>query len=153
MSRRVQRLLITLLSVSLVCNFAFAGFIAARVVHDYSYSQVVEFFDAEPSPEVLAQFQDALRADRAAVLGALLELRRARLAAHEALTAEALDPAALEAAHGEVRVAATDLIAVLQTALRQTAAELPDAERRAIPLLEPSELSPGRALTEDGANG
>ena len=140
MSRTV-RLLIGVLTVSLIVNFAMAGFITVRFVRDYAYHQVMKFTDAGPSETVREAFRQALLDDRRAFLRSLRDLRQARSHHHEILTAETFDPTTLEQAQADVRTAALSFIDVLQRALRSAASELPDAERQAIPKLSVGALS------------
>ncbi|MGI9503858.1 MAG: periplasmic heavy metal sensor [Geminicoccaceae bacterium] len=129
------------LTVTLILNFAMAGFITVRFVRDYAYHQVSKFTDAEPSEAVREAFRQALLDDRRAFLRSLRDLGQSRNRHHELLTAETFDPAALEQAQGDVRTAALSFIDVLQRALRSAASELPDAERQAIPKLSVGALS------------
>ena len=139
MSRSV-RFLVALLTVSVILNFALAGFLATSYVRNRAFHQFAAFTQAEPSPALQTAFQEALRSDRPVLLATLLDLRDARNLQHEILTAERLDSAALELAQLQTRIATDAVVEVLQRALRTAASELPDTERRAIPKLRVSSL-------------
>ena len=139
MSRSV-RFLVALLTVSVILNFALAGFLAASYVRNQVFQQFAVFTQAEPSPALRTAFQEALRSDRRVLLATLFDLRDARNLQHEILTAERLDSAALELAQLQTRNATDAVVEVLQRALRTAASELPDTERRAIPKLRASSL-------------
>ncbi|MEO1161829.1 MAG: periplasmic heavy metal sensor, partial [Pseudomonadota bacterium] len=131
---RSLKTLVAALIASLMMNFAALGFIGVYAGRDYVYQS----FIAEPDVgqdiprEVREAFKLAIRSDRGRLLESLRVLRAARDSQHSVLTAETFDPAALEATQADVRAAAGELFVVLQRALRETAATLPDDVRRTI---------------------
>jgi uncharacterized membrane protein len=134
MSRPVK-FLIGVLTVSVMLNFALAGFVAIRYVQARVFDRISTVTETEPSVALQTAFREALDEDRRALMGAFGNLDDARDHEHGILTAEVLDTAALEAAQQETRAAAMAMIEVLHRALRTAATDLPDAERRAIPKL------------------
>lgn len=148
MSRSIK-LLIGVLTVSVILNFAFAGFIATRYVWDRAFDWVSPLSETKPPAALRTAFSEALRADRRAFLSTLLDLRDARDRQHDILTAGRFDAAALAAAQRETRAATEAFIEVLHRAVRTAASEMPDADRRAIPKFRISALT-GRGMIEDG---
>ncbi|MEM1050107.1 MAG: hypothetical protein AAGL24_28380 [Pseudomonadota bacterium] len=144
---KTLRITILLLSVSLVMNIALGAFVTTRIVRDHTLSQITQFTESEPSEAMRSAFRQAVSENQSAFLQAARGLYQARDHQHSILTAETLDMAALEQAHGEVRTKMVAFVDVLQRALRNTAATLPDAERRAIPKLGVATV---RGLAEDG---
>lgn len=132
---KTLRITILLLSVSLVLNIALGAFVTTRIVRDHTLSQITQFTESQPSEAMRTAFRAAMSENQSAFLQAARALYQARDRQHTILTAETLDMAALETAHGDVRTKMTAFVDVLQQALRNTAATLPDAERRAIPKL------------------
>ncbi|MES0810867.1 hypothetical protein ABLO27_15390 [Roseibium sp. SCPC15] len=151
MTSQPLRLAILLLSVSLVLNFALGAFVFTSYVRDRVFDRITQLSDTEPSPALKAAFRQTLREDRRAILQSARQLRQAREHQHEVLTAPDLDLSALDEAQAEVREAAAALISVLQKALRQTAENLPESERRNIPKIGFGSLEPLlRKETEPG---
>lgn len=143
---KTLRITVLLLSVSLVLNIALGAFVTTRIVRDHTLSQITQFTQSEPSEAMRTAFRAALSDNRSGFLQAARALYRARDRQHSILTAETLDMAALETAHSDVRTKMTAFVDILQQALRDTAATLPDAERRAIPKLGVSTV---RGLADD----
>ncbi len=132
---RSNKILLAALTVSLLLNFAAAGYVGVRLIRDHVYHSLVDNTAVvESLPAELKQtFREAIRSDRVGMLKALGALRSARDRQHEVLTAEKLDNTALEQAQSEVRGATDQLIVHLQRALRVAASDLPDDVRRSIP--------------------
>ena len=147
--QRSFKFLIGVLTVSVILNFAFAGFIATQYIRDRTVHQFSALAEIELPPALRTAFREALRADHRAFRGALLDLRDARDRQHDILTAERFDSAALAVAQQETRAAATAFMQVLHSALRAAASDLPNTDRRAIPKVRASSLiDPGGASRE-----
>ena len=151
--QRSVKFLIGVLTVSVILNFAFAGFIATQYIRDHAVHQFSALAETEPPPALRTAFREALRADRRAFRGALLDLRDARDRQHDILTAKRFDSAALAVAQQEARAATAAFIQVLHSALRTAASNLPDTDRRAIPKLRASSLVDhgGDSFQRDGS--
>ena len=132
---RTNKTLIAALIVSLLLNFAAAGYIGVRLVRDHTLDSILDHSttDVRIPKELKDAFRKALRSDRAGLLKALRELGVARDKLHKTLVAESLDVPALEAAQAEVRTATVGLISHLQGALRVAVTELPQDVRQSIP--------------------
>ena len=138
--QRSVKFLIGVLTVSVILNFAFAGFIATQFIRDRAFHQFSALTETEPPPALRTAFREALRIDRRALQGAVLDLRDARDRQHDILIAERFDSAAIAAAQQETRAATVALTQVLHSALRTAASKLPNADRRAIPKFRASGL-------------
>ena len=147
MSRSVK-VLIGILTLSVILNFALAGFVATRYVQDRVFDRFAALSETEPPAALQAAFREALQSDRRAVLGTLLGVRDARDRQHEILTAETLNFEALEAAQRKTRTAISAFLEVLHRGVRTAASDLPDADRRAIPKIKVNALAV-RAMSED----
>lgn len=143
---RTNKILLAALTVSLLLNFAAAGYVGVRLIRDHVYHSLIDDTAVGKSlpAELKQSFRDAVRSDRVGMLKALGALRSARDRQHQVLTAETLDTAALEEAQSEVRGATDRLIAHLHRALRTAASDLPDDVRRSIP-----KIRIGRDLLKD----
>ena len=134
LSGRRAKLVIGALCVSLVLNLAAAGFIGARAVKGFAIDSGASGLLRDYPPELVSAFKSALREDRGVLVTRLGDLRAARRAQHELLTAPSFDRAAFEAAQTEVRAKTDALIQLLQSALADSAATLPDDVRRNLPM-------------------
>lgn len=131
--QKQKHILVGLLGVSLILNFAAAGYIGSRLVRDRVTSSVGAGLEQPPSPALADAYGKALAEDRKQLAPAFLKLRRARKEQQDILTAEIYDAEAHARAQAETRRRIDDVLTLLHGALRKTATRLPDAERRAIP--------------------
>jgi len=146
---RSVKFLIGMLTVSVIVNFALAGFAATRYVQDRVFDRFATLSETEPPASLRTAFREALQSDRRAFLTVLLELQDARDRQHGILSAERFDAAALEAAQRETRTTTSAFLEVLHRAVRTAASEMPEADRRAIPKFRISSLT-GRGMIADG---
>ena len=133
MGLKQKRVLITALGISLILNFAAAGYIGSRLVRDRVTTSFNHGLEQTPSPALEKAFSDALASSPGQLAAALARLKHAREAQHEILIAPEYDMDGHARAQADTRQKVADLLSVLHGALRKTAANLPDAERRAIP--------------------
>lgn len=146
MDQKQKRILITALGVSLILNVAAAGYIGSRLVRDRVTTSFSNGLEQAPSPALEKAFGDALASSPGKLAAAFARLKRARKVQHEILIAPQYDMAEHARAQADTRQKVADLLSVLHGALRETATNLPDAERRAIP---PFNMKPFRKTPTD----
>lgn len=125
--------LIALLALSGLLNIALLGFIAARTVQNFGGAVVNTAYEDGMPLQVREIFSDELKTNRRQLLRTLYDLRQARLAQHEILTAPTLDAEALNQAQQEVLNQTQALLTFTQQTLHATATKLPDDVRQQIP--------------------
>lgn len=129
---RLSKLPTALLAVSILLNFAAAGFIFTQHIRGQVTHELAGRSGEGYPPEFARAYRGALRSDWRNLLSEVRALRQAREAQHALMIAETFDRAAFEEAQVELRTAQIAVMQTLQTALPTALEALSHDMRRAL---------------------
>lgn len=151
-SGRSAKALVIALTASVLLNFVAIGFAGSMLGGALVLRSLARQAEA-PFPEALrAGFRGNVVAHRRELFLALRDFRDARERQQAAFTAPTFDRAAAEAAQADVRAAGERVVVILQSAMLDSVAGLPDSTRRTLPAI-PFGLRPLRSVDTPDTGG